>query len=283
MYTLQVGKKNAEFDFNLPGPFIAKWIEKEGRPVEEIIQSARFSNKVAKYRCNKLFFVQRCIEGLFDETVSKLVKEIRKRQIDLQDKRLAIGALLFVGGFSLSSLMMDGLKKTFSKDFPIIRPLNAELSVVKGAVLYGQNESTVASRVMAHTYGVVCTMEFDHTMHLRSTMYKADGKEWAANVFHIHIRKGQRVELNKWTKEEKYWPETAEQKLIQVFLFASDINNPKHTDDGYCVGKFEVDFTHCEPSKRVVMVSMHFGSTEVEVRGRVESNGFVYTQKLGLK
>jgi len=267
----------------LPGPLIAKWIEKEGRPVEEIIQSARFLNKIAKYRSNKLFFVKRCIEGLFDETVSELVEEIRKRQTDVQDKRLAIDALLFVGGFSLSSLVMDGLKKTFSKDFPIIRPLNAELSVVKGAVLYGQNESTVGSRVMAHTYGVACTMEFDHTMHLRSTMYKADGKEWAANVFHIHIRKGQRVELNKWTKEEKYWPETAEQKLIQVFLFASDINNPKHTDDGYCVGKFEVDFTHCEPSKRVVMVSMHFGSTEVEVRGRVESNGFVYTQKLGLK
>jgi len=282
LYTLQVGKDKEDFDFLLPDKLRARWEQKEGKPVDEIIKLARFSNKIAQFRGNRLFFVNKCIEELFDETVRKLVKEIRKRQADVQSKGLAIDALVFVGGFSMSSLVIARLRKTFSNAFPIIRPQNSELAVVMGAVLYGQNESIVESRVMAHTYGVACTMEFDHTMNSRSSMYKADGKEWAANVFHIHVRKGNSVQLNAWTNEKDYRPDNANQKSILVHVFASDKKNPKHTDDGYCVGKFEVDFTHCEPSKRVVMVSMRFGSTEVEVRGRVESTGFVYTQKLGL-
>ena len=256
---------------------LAKWEEKEGKPVREIIKSARFANKIAKYSCNRLYFVNECIEDLFAESVKELTKEIRKRQTGL-----VINTLLLVGGFAMSSIVMDRLRGTFSKDFPVIRAHNPELAVVMGAVLYGHNESIVASRVMAHTYGVACTVEFDHTMNLLSTRYQANGKEWAANVFRIHVRKGQRVQLNEWTQEKEYWPDNANQKSILVFVFASDKDNPKHTDEGYCVGKFDVDFTHCESSKRVVLVSMRFGSTEVEVRGRVEDTGFVYTQKLGL-
>ena len=214
---------------------------------------------------------------MFDETLNELVKVIRKGMSEAKDKGLDINALLIVGGFAMSTLVMNCLRQTLCKDIPF-----QELAVLVVAVLYGQNESIVASRVMAHTYGVACTMEFNHRVNLESTMFKADGEEWAANVFRVHVSKGQRVQLNEWTQEKDYRPETEKQNSVVVFVFASDKNDPKHTDDGYCIGKFDVDFTRCEPSKRVVMISLRFGSTEVEVRGRVESNGFVYLQKLGL-
>jgi len=259
------------------------WEKHEGKTVKEIIQMERFLDKITKFRAGRLYFKNDCIEKMFDETLSELVKVIRKGISEAKDKGLEINALLIVGGFAMSTLVMNCLRQTFCKDIPlIVRPVESELAVLMGAVLYGQNESIVASRVMAHTYGVACTMKFDRSVNLESTMFKADGEEWAANVFRVHVSKGQRVQLNEWTQEKDYRPETEKQNSVVVFVFASDKNDPKHTDDGYCIGKFDVDFTRCEPSKRVVMISLRFGSTEVEVRGRVESNGFVYTQKLGL-
>ena len=63
---------------------------------------------------------------MFDETLNELVKVIRKGMSEAKDKGLDINAMLIVGGFAMSTLVMNCLRQTFCKDIPlIVRPVEA--------------------------------------------------------------------------------------------------------------------------------------------------------------
>ena len=75
---------------------------------------------------------------------SKVIDEI-KRTIYSLVKEYPISVIILVGGFSESNLIFDSLKG-FYKDIQILRPHESELSILKGAVMYGFQHLQISGR-----------------------------------------------------------------------------------------------------------------------------------------
>lgn len=197
--------------------------------------------------------------------------------------------MLLVGGFAESNLVIksirDGLK---DRGIPIIRPLNTESAVLNGAVLFGQNEEIITSRIMRCTYGVAMVMEFDPKKHKEEHKFEINGKNHVNNVFRKHVTKGQSVKLGEWISLKEYWPLEVHEKNSAIYIFTSDKKDPIHTTEEGCrfLGKLDIDFSIHESMKAkkcpTIEVSMMFGGTELKIRARDKYTGKTFMTSLEL-
>ena len=76
----------------------------------------------------------------------------------------SIGTILMVGGFSQSPVLYDGIKSAFP-NMEVICPQDAVLTIVKGAVMFGNNPRLIQERISPRTYGICVNAPFDSTQH----------------------------------------------------------------------------------------------------------------------
>ncbi|WAR26713.1 HS12A-like protein [Mya arenaria] len=102
-----------------------------------------------------------------------------------------IEAIVLVGGFSNSSLLQQSIKSRFVRH-TIIIPNDADLVVLKGAVIFGHKPELITQRVSKYTYGLRMKMPFVDNVHKESyKVIREDGKVCCGNCFDIHITVGQ--------------------------------------------------------------------------------------------
>jgi len=88
--------------------------------------------------------------------ISKILSEI-----DLS----TLSAVVMVGGFSNSSIILNEMKKLVSDKVPLIVPESADLCIVKGAVIFGWNSNIIGTRKSRMTYGLGGNNEFIEGYH----------------------------------------------------------------------------------------------------------------------
>ena len=178
--------------------------------------------------------------------------------------------ILLVGGFSESPILQKAIKDRFGERFRIIIPLVPSLCVMKGAVLYGFNPSSVAYRRCRYTYGVETSLRFregEHPPERRS----GGGKEaFCDAIFDKHVEKDQEIPTNMALEERTYFPITNDDTLFQISLYRSSEKNPKFVDEQGCqrVGTFvtPVDTSVGRNSReRPIKVKMIFGASDIKV------------------
>jgi len=282
-------KGNERFRIRLPASLREVWERIENKKIPQILKEGRFLEKDVKFISGRLSFKPEVIEQIFEQSVTEVVDYIKQSLSDPRLRGIPIDAIIVVGGFAMSGYVLEGIRQAFKpKGIPVIRPQGTELAVLKGAVLFGQNESIITSRVMPFTYGVAFTMEFDPTKHKEECMYEDKGQKWANFVFRKHVTHGQSIRLGEWIVDKEYYPVDDNQDKATVYLFASKEKDPIHTIEKgcFCIGSFEIVFPKSGPSgkklRRAVKVAMRFGGTEVEVRGVVESTGKTFKKNLRL-
>jgi len=281
---------NKPFRVILPNGLRDCWVRHSKETnINDILKEQRFVDKGMSFSSSRLYFKAEVIENIFNTSVSEIVNYV-KQSLDspvLQGKK--IDAIVVVGGFAMSGYVLEKIRDAFAdRRIPVIRPQETELAVLKGAVLFGQNEAIITSRVALYTYGVAFTMEFDASKHMAESMYEAQGQNWANCVFSKHVTEGQSIKLGEWTEYKEYYPVDENQKKATVYVFASKDKNPIHTTDMgcFCIGQFDVDFPKSvvagKKLRRAVKIALRFGGTELEVRGVVESTGKTFKEKLRL-
>ena len=178
--------------------------------------------------------------------------------------------ILLVGGFSESPILQKAIKDRFGERFRIIIPIDPSLCVMKGAVLYGFNPSSVAYRRCRYTYGVETSLRFregEHPPERRS----GGGKEaFCDAIFDKHVEKDQEIPTNMALDERTYFPITNDDKLLHISLYRSSKNDPKFVDEQGCqrVGTVEipVDTSVGRNSReRPIKVKMIFGASDIKV------------------
>ena len=75
-------------------------------------------------------------KSLFDFGVNKTVEQMK----DVLQKVHGVGTILLVGGFGQCDVLKETVKNVF-KDKNIVTPFEAQLAVLKGAVLFGHDPS----------------------------------------------------------------------------------------------------------------------------------------------
>ncbi|KAH3893758.1 heat shock 70 kDa protein 12B-like isoform X2 [Dreissena polymorpha] len=278
----QVGPHNEQehFRVQVSQTLVSLFKKIKGEKVQEVLQASELS-----FTNSRLYIPIKKVLDLFNN----VIKDICEFITDILEQMQLIHevtAVVVVGGFANSDYVTNAIREDLaSRPIPVIRPDDAELSILKGAVLFGHNEAIVTSRIMPRTYGVACTMEYDKKRHNKDLTFRDGGKVWANTVFRKHVTIGQSVKCGEWIVDKDYYPADANQTIATIYMFSSDKTDPNHTTDEGCmfIGQFDVDFPPCDEEKKVnraVSVSMRFGGTEIEVKATNTTTGKTYFKYL---
>ncbi|XP_056023163.1 heat shock 70 kDa protein 12A-like [Ostrea edulis] len=100
------------------------------------------------------------MKTFFEKSIGK-IKEHMCNVIKLNSK---VKSVLLLGGYGGSNLLQRELKRTFPEK-TIIMPQESDLSVVKGAVLFGYYPLAISCRKMRFSYGVEGYAPFEKGKH----------------------------------------------------------------------------------------------------------------------
>ncbi|KAL4230258.1 hypothetical protein ACF0H5_010644 [Mactra antiquata] len=221
---------------------------------------------------DKLLFDDELIKHIFEKTTGKIVGHLK--QFLSKETR----TIIMVGGFSESQMLFNVIQDAF-KDYKVISPPEAELSVLKGAVLYGHKCDDISIRVSPYTYGCKAVCDYDPAKDERRRMYlDDDGNPQVDGVFMKLIQINERIPVNNETRSRTARP-SGNNTTFDLKLFASSDPDPTYVDESSCfpVGSVNVDCRDDDGDVGSAKVSLKFGGTEVEARAVLKSNGRLTT------
>lgn len=107
-----------------------------------------------------------------------------------------VSLIIVVAGFSRCPLFRTTIEAAFSKQ-KIIIPYESELSILKGAVIFGHKPEIIAERVSKFTYGFSKRKKVDPKIHDKHHQVLVNGVEKCCRVFDPIIHKYERIPFGK--------------------------------------------------------------------------------------
>lgn len=245
-------------------------MEKTGTSLAQTITGSIYSSDI-KIQRGRLAISPDKFRSFFKKTIEGIVNHVKL----ILDKPECKGVkyILMVGGFSESPLVEDEMRCNFP-DRKIINPVDAGLSVLKGAVLYGFNTETVTARASPLTYGISLYDSFDDKKHDFSKTVKVGKERVVLGCFEKFFTINELVEVG--TKRsisvyENYEEKTDDVRGMskEIEIFSSYEENPKYVSEESCSrhGRIMVFPPNGRwPDKVKGKIEFEFGGTELMVR-----------------
>ncbi|XP_060082490.1 heat shock 70 kDa protein 12A-like [Ylistrum balloti] len=216
------------------------------------------------------------IKDFFEPSVNSIKDHFE--ELFRKKETLGVNDVILVGGFAESKIMQEAVK-TMLTGKKVVIPQECGLAVLKGAVLYGLNPGIVSARISQHTYGTQV-----HRFFLKDfddeEMRDKKHRNYCKQVFNKLIEKDELVYVGK-TVETEVFPLTADMTAMTISMYYSDQKNPKYTTGCTYLGKMTVAMPDTTGGlERKVVVSLHFGKTELVFEGRDENSKKSVTVKL---
>ncbi|XP_060572365.1 heat shock 70 kDa protein 12B-like, partial [Ruditapes philippinarum] len=235
--------------------------------VRELIRQSRFESKVRLFG-GKLRIDCDVFNEFFEPTVRKIISHVEN--ILTESSVDGCAAILMVGGFSGSLVLQENVKSTF-KDLNVIIPVDTELAVVKGAVIFGHQPATITERICKYTYGNETTHRYsDRCNHPKGRVEKDENGDLRCHdIFRIHVKTGQSVKLDEEQPERITCPITDNQTTIGVDVYVSSSTNPQLTTEDGCnhIGSLTVPISDTSSGRNHKFgISFIFGGTEIVVK-----------------
>lgn len=180
-----------------------------------------------------------------------------------------VSSIILVGGFAESLMLQAAIKNAFKdKKKKVIVPRDAGLAVLKGAVLFGHQPKTISARVCKYTYGIGTTVKFNCFLHPESKKIKENDKELCTDIFSVHVRMGDTVDVGKSQGNKMFTVVEPHQQKMNFLIYTSNVKNPKFTTDEGCtrLGNLFIDMPDTSNGMdRGTIVNMTFRGTEFVV------------------
>ena len=214
-----------------------------------------------------LFMGPEIVKRLFEPTINSIIKHLETllKKKELKDVKL----MFLVGGFSESPLLQAGIKAKFKDKYKILIPNDAEIAVVKGAVMFGRRPHVVVERCLSETYGTDCCADFINGIHKYEKLRIIDGKRKCTDIFSVLARENDKVKMGQ-CKTSIFCPSSANQTEVGFDFFTS--SNPDvyyTTDPGVrkLPGRISVESPNTSKgTKREIKLEVYF-NTEIKVIG----------------
>ncbi|VDI39862.1 Hypothetical predicted protein [Mytilus galloprovincialis] len=247
-----------------------------GEDFPATVKSCSLSDKIS-LRGDKMRAEVDVVKALYSKSSIDIISQITNviKQCE------GVSMLLLVGGFSESDMLQHVIQKEFP-DKRIIIPEDAGLSVLKGAVLFGQNPGYIASRVMRYTYGIQVKNKFNKNIHDKAKLEIIDGEEKCKNCFNIVKKLNEDASPGTIVKQE--FKTVKFQKALAVIVFVSKKEDPMYTDEPGCmqIGTFRVKIHNPSEKIRRFDVEFHFGNTELTINTTERGTGHSETAMFDL-
>lgn len=242
---------------------------KYGTTIKEAIQKSPYNDKLI-LKGNKLRIGYDVFKDFFHYAISETVKKVSQVLSHRDVKGCA--KILMVGGFSNSLLLQESMREKFPKHEVVI-PLDAELSIIKGAVIFGHDPNFIAERKLKYTYGTnVAHPKTRRCNHTPGEIRMIQGIVHCVDLFSVHVRAGQVIKIGEEQDEQLYSPSHPLVREIEVTIYSSTETNPTFVTDDSCqrIGSLKIPLTTnllAVLNGNPFGVTFMFGGTEIKVKG----------------
>lgn len=120
-----------------------------------------------------------------------------------EEKGSPVNFIFMVGGFSESPFLKSEIKQAFeleSGDNPpiaVLVPRRPQVSVIRGACMFGLNPRSITSRISKMTYGINTLTTWDLDKHPEEKKVIIEGEEFCEDVFDAFVKKGEAVGIDE--------------------------------------------------------------------------------------
>lgn len=241
-----------------------------GKQFADMIKESQY-HEYLEIRKDKMSIKAELFKEFFTKSVSSIVNHIQDliQQPHLND----VSTILLIGGYS----ECDVVKTTVISSFPhlrVVRPDDAGLAVLKGAVLFGHEPHSISSRVCKYTYGIAMTLPFEEGVHPEDKRRFIAGCVVCDDIFSVHLCVGERVRLGEDQPEKEYSLMPGQTKGV-LEIFASNRPNPVFVTDEGCtfLGSVVIENPDGFQNSGKIFVKILYSGTELEVEAREENTG----------
>lgn len=262
---------NASEDVSITLPYVTS---KQG--LKSMIETSQFGDKIS-LSGNKLRVDAEIIKSLFKKTSDCIVALIKEAFQMPAAKNVPL--VLLVGGAAESPLIQSEVKEEF-RSKRVISPENANMLVLKGAVLFGHKPNYITSRVMRLTYGTNLIKEFDPRKYPESRKVLINGRQYCDTIFSTLIKRDEVVSVGKKTTIRL---KSLVQNRFGLQVFASKSKQPEYIDEDGCRLIYDISVeTPClKRDHGEIEVEFTFGNTEIQLSAKETFTG--QTCNVGVK
>lgn len=240
---------------------------------------------LVEFKLDKMRIHQRLFIKFFKSTIDGVIDTLKNALKQIPCK---IDTISCVGGFSDCGLLKETLRRAFP-DKEVIIPPDAVTTVMKGAVIFGRDQSVVNTRISPYTYGLDWNEDFDECKHPTDKKQDTGDGYVCKDIFKILIKKGDPIQYDQSTQEIDAYPTFKYQHEMEFPFYRSEIlDRPAFvTDIGcYLVGSMQVKITpgrHDIFESSYVKLKVYFGQTQLRAeakddQGRVHQVTFSYAE-----
>ncbi|KAK3599540.1 hypothetical protein CHS0354_006675 [Potamilus streckersoni] len=227
--------------FTMPLTLVDIFERESGITLTEAISQNPLAAKITIRKGNKLRLDSSLARSFFDKPVKSLLEHLQIFHDN--HKKYNISVALLVGGFSESPMLRCAIQEKYSS-WKVLIPDDAGLVVLKGAVLYGHDQSSIVYRVARYTYGVSVVRRFIHGEHpVEKLIVYADGKSMCADIFRKFLEEGSVIKHGQIVHEEKgFTPGRPQNDYVVIRIYASTKKDAQFTTDESCFYLGELKF-----------------------------------------
>ncbi|XP_060583162.1 heat shock 70 kDa protein 12B-like [Ruditapes philippinarum] len=151
---------NKSIAFYFGNRLLQLYKENEDIPIEEKAAALGLKHKLKLYS-DKLTVDASVIKEWFDSPIREMISHVKDILAESNMKNVKI--ILLVGEFSESDIVYETMRENFQKPFTIIRPPEASLAILKGAVSIGHPPATIGCRIITYKRGLM--NDFDKSIN----------------------------------------------------------------------------------------------------------------------
>ena len=222
-------------------------------------------------------------EKVFKCTLDKILECVRVAFDELTDH---IDTVYLVGGFGGCKFISQKIEEAIGQHCGnlydnIVCPVQPDLAVVSGAVMWRKDPNIIQSRVADATYGTGVTDVFNPSIHDEHYKYlNEDGEQRCGRVFKVFVLKGEEIkdEVYKDTRIPRY------QRLTQVNIpiYCTTDDGVQYTKDKEGeltvrkIGELILDIPNPDNvprNKRKYDIFIDFSGTEIQARAQYSITG----------
>ncbi|XP_036431053.1 heat shock 70 kDa protein 12A-like [Colossoma macropomum] len=231
---------------------------------EDDIENYFEGNSDAEWESGHILLLGAKLRALHEDSIrgiENLMKEILKKPT------LNIRHIFLVGGFALSPYVNRFVKEKFGSKYKVLCPVDAQMAVVNGAVMFGMMPNVVESRISVFTYGIAVVHFFDKIKHKGKSKYVSkDGVQFCDVCFHCLVNKNESVPFDE---AEQYIFNALEidQREMHFSFYCTEKETAEFIDEEGMmkIGSLAVSMPKISQGRnRSVVLEIKFGFTEMQ-------------------
>lgn len=171
------------------------------------------------------------MQSFFHPLFEKIESKVAELLEDAENLGSPVDFIFMVGGFSESPYLKQHIKNKFEMNGrTILVPKRPQVSVVRGACMFGLNPRSITSRISKKTYGINTLTTYDPGKHNEEKKVVIEGEDFCEDVFDAFVFKGQAVGIDE-VHVKTYCPVRARQTVMRIIFYSSEQEHVNFIDD----------------------------------------------------